>query len=125
MLGDERFSLALRADASAVLAAVVSAGASAAGGAGGVTPGVIVSFGSSRTQFSLGCDVPMFFGGAVIGKGGSAATSGFGYTIRPAATIEFAVGESTNMYIQGQVWIQPESRGSPYVLPTIAIGAAW
>jgi hypothetical protein len=125
ILGDERASLALRADLTGLLLAVANNNGSGAAGAGGVTPGVIFSFGSRSTQFVLGCDAPMILGAALAssnGQGGSA--SGFGWGLRPSATLEFPVGLSTNMYVQAAVWIMRPDVDAQ-VMPTLAVGAAW
>jgi hypothetical protein len=129
LLGDERASLALRADATGILIAVAGNNGGVAGGAGGATPGLIFSFGNRSTQFVLGCDTPMYFGAAVLATNSNNGTSGgsgsgVSFNLRPSATLEFPVGQSTNMYVQAAVWIiRPDA--SATVMPTLAIGAAW
>jgi hypothetical protein len=128
LLGDERASLALRADATGLLIAVAGSNGGVAGGAGGVTPGVIFSFGNRSTQFVLGCDAPMYFGAAAfVSNNNNDTTGGSGtglsFNLRPSATLEFPVGQSTNMYVQAAVWIlRPDN---PEVMPMLGIGAAW
>ena len=124
---DAGFALALKAVASPTIF-LISFGEGAAGAvAFGATPGVVASFGSPRTQFSLGLDVPIFFGAAgfatVGGEGGTASGGDVTTTLRPSATIEFGVSPTVNMYIQAQGYIPIDVTG--FVGPFLAVGAIW
>jgi hypothetical protein len=121
------FALALKAAATPVFY-FLSVGSGTSGGvAFGATPGIVASFGGQTTQFSLGFDFPMFFGAAAFatgdGNSSSASTGDFTPTLRPSATIEFPVGDTTGMYVQAQGIIPLEDGG--VLAPIIAVGAEW
>lgn len=63
----------------------------------GATPGLVIGGGSDKIQFSLGADVPFFFG--IAGSFGSG--SGLVVAIRPYAVLEGAVAESLNVFVRG------------------------
>ena len=111
-----------------VLPIFIAAGGSAAGAIGfAATPGITVSFGGKRTQFSLVADFPLWLAGAVGGASGGVSdggtTSGFEPSMRPGLVIEFPVGDTTNMYVKAS-GIIPLSAGT-FFGPLIGVGAVW
>lgn len=125
---DSGFSMAVKAAATPFLFFVAVADGAAGSVAFAATPGLVASFGGETVQFSLGVDVPMLLAGATaIAGGGSGATSsgtGFEPIVRPSATIEFPVSDTTNMYIQASAYVAPQLDG--FVMgPIMAVGASW
>jgi hypothetical protein len=126
LLGGENASLGLRANGSLVAFGFSVGDSGASGVAGGVTPGAFFSFGSSKVQLTLGADLPVFFGGAGVINGTSGSTSGTSVALRPAVGVEFPVGDSTNLYIQGQYYIANLTGGSTLGFgPLISVGASF
>ena len=69
-------------------------------------------------------DVPTFLGSTATGQfllGGS--SSELAWALRPSATLELPIGESTNLFVQVQSYIV--TGDSVTVLPSLATGAAW
>lgn len=126
---DSGFSLGLKAAPTIVASFFAAAGEASGGFVFGLTPGVVLGFGSRATQFSLAAEFPMVLAGAgfVTGGGGGGSASGTDFVpfLRPAATIEFPVGETTNMYVQAQAYVALKSVDTGFIGPIIALGAAW
>jgi hypothetical protein len=126
-LGDAAFSVAGRLDATVLALTAFSAGNVAIFG---VTPGIAVSFGDRRSQFTLGSDVVLAFAAAANdgeGSFGGATSHPVGF-IRPSATYEFGVGKKNTMYLQAGAYVtaftgDPSANG--FVVPVFAIGASW
>ncbi|MCK6545210.1 hypothetical protein L6R52_05025 [Myxococcota bacterium] len=125
---DSGFALGVKAGVTPLFAFIAAADNAAGGVAFAATPGLVASFGSRTTQFSLGLDAPIYFGAAAFATGddsGSGSTSGTTVTLRPAATIEFPVSATTNMYVQASGIVFTESEASGFFGPILAVGAAW
>lgn len=128
ILGDSELSLAVRADASALIAFAGTSEGSRAGGLFGATPGVVLSGGTRRVQFSVGLDVPMLLGSGEVGSIGGVETmkgeSNFGYAFRPWLGVEIPVSRSVNINAQAQAYLDRLSDDAN-VLPAVSIGASW
>jgi hypothetical protein len=128
---DSGFSLALKGAVTAAVLFVAAGSNAAGGGIFGATPGIVASFGGRRTQFSIGADVPIVFAGGTFftggNAGGSAGTTDTIVLLRPTATLEFPVGETTNMYVQAQFYsvLAPSNANTTFVGPIFAVGAVW
>ncbi|MBI2377143.1 MAG: hypothetical protein HYV07_24290 [Deltaproteobacteria bacterium] len=126
---DAGFALGIKAGVSPLFAFLSLGDAGTAGAVSfAATPGLVVSFGGRSTQFTLGFDLPIYFGSAGFVAGGEASSTGTSSDItlvgRPAASIEWLVGSTTNMYIQASGLISFASVGG-FFGPIVAIGAAW
>lgn len=131
LLGDlgSGFALGVKAGVTPAFVFVAAASNAAGGVAFAATPGLVASFGSRTTQFSLALDAPIYFGAAAFATGdgdsGTGASSGTTVTLRPAATIEFPVSDTTNMYVQASGLVFTESEASGFFGPILAVGASW
>ncbi|MCC7385573.1 MAG: hypothetical protein IT384_27235 [Deltaproteobacteria bacterium] len=89
--------LALRASPEVV----VLVGSGGGGAIFGATPGLVLSTGSPKLQFSLGVDVPMYFGAiASFGGHASGGTGGFAAALRPYLALEAAVSPDIGLFLK-------------------------
>jgi hypothetical protein len=95
------FTFGIRAAPDLVfLAAGGSNGGALAGGTIGVSPGLVMGFGTKRMQFSIFADVPMYFAGAVGSSVGGGAGGGFVATLRPTASFEAGLNQHLGFFIK-------------------------
>jgi hypothetical protein len=150
VLGGTTFSLAVRADATAFGSLIATAGPWFRSTLliAGLTPGVMVSFGSETTQLTLGVDVPLMFlgstsdiyrnadeasifahpptpfGGFPTDTATRETSSSFAPFDRFNAALELAVSDSMHIYLSAQLYVLWGLHTSfpPF---TTAIGAVW
>ena len=125
--GDEDLSLAVRANASGLVAFTGTHEGAGAGGLFGLTPGVVLSMGGRNVQFSAGLDVPMMLGAGAASEFGGVRTmdgeQAFGYVFRPFVAAEIPVGRDLHLTAQAQAYV--ENAADPAVLPALSLGLSW
>lgn len=120
IIGDEKFSLAVRANANAVGIFAIVAEAGSLGAAGGLT----ASFGDEDWQLSLSQDVPVhFLQGIAAGRLEDSANE-IAVVSRTTLAFETMVAKETSLYVAGQLYV-PIVRGQAGVLPFLALGASF
>ncbi|MBI4822439.1 MAG: hypothetical protein HY791_39630 [Deltaproteobacteria bacterium] len=126
LVGDasSRFSMALKAAANPTFLFLKFRDAEPVSFA--ATPGIVFGFGGPTTQFTVGFDLPIYFGSAGFAAGESGAPPGSKVQLvgRPNIGVEWRVGDSANMYIQASSLIGFSDSVSDFVGPIVGIGAA-
>jgi hypothetical protein len=124
IVGDQAIALGGRLDATGLLLVVPEDDQTTVAGLFGVTPGVMLSTGGPRVQFSAGLDVPIVLGSADVG--GIHATgpdAPFGYLLRPWLGVEFPISDRANLSLQAQAYVS--TIGGAAVAPNLAAGISW
>lgn len=83
----------------------------------GAAPGAVLGVGSETLQFSLGADVPLYFG--IAGSFGTG--SGLAVAVRPYAVLEGAVADSLNVFVRGYALVALTGGGG-LILAGAAVG---
>lgn len=96
-----RFTFGLRAAPDLLFIAAGGGRGGVAGGLVGLSPGLMLGFGSKRFQVSLFADVPMYFAGALGSSVGGGAGGGFIAALRPSLVVETALTNSLGFFVKG------------------------